>query len=71
MDTGFMMSPVMLRPKSHGTITLASKDLADPPITDPQFLTLNNDVKILVEGLKIIKSFLPLILVILFGNLFL
>jgi choline dehydrogenase-like flavoprotein len=27
----------------------------DPPIIDPQFLTHNDDVKVLVEGLKMIK----------------
>jgi choline dehydrogenase-like flavoprotein len=56
MDTGFMMASAVLRPKSRGTVMLASKHITDAPIIDPQYLTQEDDLNVLIEGIKLIKS---------------
>jgi choline dehydrogenase-like flavoprotein len=56
MDTGFFIVPALLRPKSRGTVTLASKDITEAPIIDPQYLTHEDDLEVLIEGLKFVKS---------------
>ncbi|KAK3103538.1 hypothetical protein FSP39_019981 [Pinctada imbricata] len=48
----FLISPILLRPKSHGTVTLQSTDPFDPPIIDPQYLTEKADVDVLMKGMK-------------------
>ncbi|KAK3103277.1 hypothetical protein FSP39_018107 [Pinctada imbricata] len=48
----FLISPVLLHPKSHGTVTLQSTDPFDPPIIDPQYLTEKADVDVLMKGMK-------------------
>jgi len=48
---GFTIFPVLLHPRSRGTIRLRSTDRDDPPIIDPRYLTDEVDVKILAEGL--------------------
>ncbi|KAK8385719.1 hypothetical protein O3P69_016475 [Scylla paramamosain] len=49
---GFTIRPIILRPKSRGTITLRSKNPDDYPVIDPQLLSHPEDVKTLVEGVK-------------------
>jgi choline dehydrogenase-like flavoprotein len=53
---GFMILPGLLRPKSRGNVTLVSADINVPPIIDPQYLSHDDDVQVLVEGIKIVKS---------------
>ena len=48
--------PKLLRPKSFGSIRLSSKNYLDHPIIDPQYLKHPDDVKTLVEALKIVKK---------------
>ena len=55
---GVTFLPKLLRPKSMGTIRLASNNYQDHPIIDPQYLKHPDDVKTLVEALKIIKKVL-------------
>ena len=47
---GFTIFPVLLHPRSRGTIRLRSADPNDRPIIDPQYLTDDVDIKILAEG---------------------
>jgi choline dehydrogenase-like flavoprotein len=44
------MSPVLLRPKSVGTVTLKSKNPFDPPVLDPNCLSHPDDVELMVKG---------------------
>ena len=55
---GVTFVPILLRPKSMGTIRLASSNYQDHPIIDPQYLKHSDDVKTLVEALKISKNVL-------------
>lgn len=48
---GFTIFPVLLHPRSRGTIRLRSSDPSDRPIIDPRYLTDDVDIKILAEGL--------------------
>ncbi len=48
--------PTLLRPKSTGTIRLASKDPLAHPLIDPKYLSAKEDVDTLVAGYKILKS---------------
>lgn len=52
MDT-FTIDPVLLRPKSRGYIKLRSANPYDHPIIDPKYLTNDDDVMTLVEGMKL------------------
>ena len=45
--------PVLLRPKSVGTIRLASADPFAKPVIDPKYFSDDDDIKVLVEGIKI------------------
>ncbi|OSC99871.1 GMC oxidoreductase [Trametes coccinea BRFM310] len=62
MHTGDNMPPgdffglhgVLLRPTSKGTIRLKSKDPNDPPIIDPQYLTTEHDVQVLVRATRLL-----------------
>ena len=49
---GYSCSAVLLRPKSRGTISLASKDPADAPVIDPCFFEDPADLEVLLKGLK-------------------
>ena len=53
---GVSILPALLRPKSTGTIRLASTNHHDHPLIDPQYLKHPDDVKTLVEALKIVKN---------------
>ena len=45
--------PVLMRPLSRGTIRLASTDPHDKPLIDPQYFSNIQDLKVLIEGVKI------------------
>lgn len=49
------VGPVLLRPRSRGTITLRSNDPAEPPIIDPAYLSDDTDAdrETLMAGLRI------------------
>jgi len=55
---GVTFVPMLLRPKSMGTIRLSSSNYQDHPIIDPQYLKHPDDFKTLVEALKIAKNVL-------------
>ncbi len=45
--------PVLLRPKSRGWIRLRSNDPYEPPLIDPMYFDDEQDLNVLVEGMKI------------------
>ena len=49
---GFSAIAVLLRPRSRGTVSLASADPAAAPVIDPRFLTEEEDLAVLLKGLK-------------------
>lgn len=50
---GFSVYPVLLRPKSRGWIRLKSCNPFAAPLIDPQYLTHDDDVHILVDAMKL------------------
>lgn len=48
--------PIVLRPKSRGTVRLKSNNPFDKPIIDPNYLVEQHDVELLVEGIVIIQK---------------
>ncbi len=48
--------PLLLRPQSRGSLRLASADPFAPPIIDPEYLSVEADVEVLVNGFKIARS---------------
>lgn len=53
---GFWLGACCLRPESRGQITLQSADPFDDPVVDPQYLTEEADLEILLEGLKLVRD---------------
>ena len=49
---GFTSHVTLLRPKSHGTVTLNSSDPYDPPKIDPAFFSHPDDMEIMIKGWK-------------------
>ena len=50
------MYPILMRPKSRGRISLVSTDPNDYPRIEPNYLTHPDDLKVLIEGLKIVRK---------------
>ena len=53
---GYSCHVCVLRPFSRGTVSLASADPFDPPAIDPQYLSDERDLDLLVKGAKITRS---------------
>jgi choline dehydrogenase len=49
---GFSCHVDLLRPKSRGTVSIASKDTREAPVIDPNFFDHPDDIKVLIEGVK-------------------
>jgi len=47
---GLTIFPVLLHPRSRGTVRLRSSDPDEPPLINPNYLAEDIDVKILAEG---------------------
>lgn len=47
-----------IRPKSRGTLTLASADPADPPVIDFNFLSHPDDIQVLIKGIREVRKIL-------------
>ncbi|MGE3988945.1 GMC family oxidoreductase [Pseudorhodoplanes sp.] len=52
---GFMVHVSALRPKSRGRIRLRSADLSDPPLLRPNLLSHEDDLQLLIEGLRVAR----------------
>lgn len=52
-EHGFTIAPTLVKPQSVGYIALQSADPFDPPLIQPNYLTAEADIEVLVEGLKI------------------
>ncbi|KZT02285.1 GMC oxidoreductase [Laetiporus sulphureus 93-53] len=50
----FALHTVLLRPTSKGTIRLQSSDPSDAPIIDPQYLSTDHDVAVLVRAARLV-----------------
>src|SRR5262249_342116 len=56
--SGFSMIVYQLRPDSRGEIKLKSSNPADPPAVHPNYLTVENDQRTIVDGLKLCRRLL-------------
>ncbi|XP_056016593.1 glucose dehydrogenase [FAD, quinone]-like [Ostrea edulis] len=48
----FSILPILLHPKSRGTIRLQSNDPFDPPLMDPNYLDHPDDIKTFLRGVR-------------------
>ena len=55
---GYSLHACVLRPKSRGSVTLASADPLAPPRIDPKFLSSPEDMALLVKGFKMARAIL-------------
>ncbi|MDE2299634.1 MAG: choline dehydrogenase [Burkholderiales bacterium] len=55
---GYSCHVCLLRPKSRGSVTLASADPLQAPLIDPNFLAERDDVDRLVRGFKLMRGIL-------------
>ena len=55
---GYSCHVCLLRPKSYGSVTLASSDPMAAPVIDPNFLAERDDVDRLVRGFKLVRKIL-------------
>src|SRR5271165_6450027 len=56
--TGMALHVCGLRPKSRGSVRLASPDIAKAPLIDPNFLSDPEDLETLVRGVEIVQTIL-------------
>ena len=54
---GFSIGPTLLRPKSRGRILLRSTDPLEPPAIQPNYLSEESDVQVLVKGIRLARQF--------------
>ena len=53
MKPGYTVASYILHPKSRGRISLYSRDINDQPKIEPNYFSHPDDIKVLVEGIKI------------------
>ncbi len=56
--SGCTLNSYTLRPRSRGSVTLASADMRDMPVIDPNFIADPYDLKTSAEGVKISREIL-------------
>ena len=49
---GFSCHVCLLRPKSVGTVKIASKNPDDDPLIDPNYLSNDEDMKVMIKGYR-------------------
>jgi len=52
---GFSIGPVLIRPKSRGSICLRSSDPLEPPLIQPNYFEAEADLRTLVAGVKLAR----------------
>jgi choline dehydrogenase len=52
---GFGLFSIVLRPKSHGSVTLSGADANAAPVIDPRFFSDPADLDVLLRGLKLTR----------------
>jgi choline dehydrogenase len=57
-EHGFTIGPVVLKPRSRGTVSLRSPDPLAAPAIRPRYLTETDDVRCMVEGIRLARSLL-------------
>jgi choline oxidase len=55
-DHGLSITPNAARPGSEGTVRLRSPRAADPPLIDPAYLSCEDDLAVLVQGVGIARG---------------
>lgn len=55
-QTMISILPILLHPKSRGTVTLRSKNFRDPPIINPNYLSHYEDVRHLITAIRILEK---------------
>lgn len=55
---GYSCHVCLLRPKSRGTLRLASTDPSAAPLIDPNFLAVPDDLEVMVRGFKLMRHIL-------------
>lgn len=55
---GYGVHVCCLYPKSRGTIRLQSNHPADHPLIDPKYLTHPDDIKVMIDGIKLARTLL-------------
>lgn len=55
---GYALIPIVIRPESRGSVTLASNDPTDAPVIDFQFFADSRDLELLTRGVEISRSLL-------------
>ncbi|KAI5983393.1 hypothetical protein EDD15DRAFT_2488767 [Pisolithus albus] len=53
IESGYMLLPVLLRPTSVGTIRLKSTDPWEDHLIDPNYLSTQHDIDVLVRGVRL------------------
>jgi choline dehydrogenase len=53
---GFTFAPVIVQPRSRGSVALAGPDAGRPPVIDPGYLTDPVDVESFLEGLRLSRE---------------
>ena len=52
---GFSIGPTLIRPQSRGHIALRSADPFEPPVIQPNYLSDEADLRVLVEGIQLAR----------------
>ncbi|MFT3777469.1 MAG: GMC family oxidoreductase N-terminal domain-containing protein [Ottowia sp.] len=54
--SGFTMNAIVLRPKSRGSVSIASADIDAPPIIQFNYAHHEDDVRLATQGVKLLRS---------------
>ncbi len=52
---GLSIGPTLIRPESRGTIRLRSSNPLEPPAIQPNYLSIEADLQVLIEGIKLAR----------------